>query len=83
MTQTTEDTAFHITDESSANWYLRKLANIEVEKQRITAQTEKMIKELETDAAGLKFLYESELQEYVRRELAQRQRRHSGPAVGT
>ncbi len=63
---------FHITDEKSANWYLRKLANIEAEKQRIQAQTAKMIAELDADASGLKFLYEGELQEFVRAELTRK-----------
>jgi phage host-nuclease inhibitor protein Gam len=65
----TEREAFHITDERAANWYLKRLAEIEAEKQRIQAQTDKMIKELEADAAGLRFLYEAELQEWVRQEL--------------
>lgn len=68
-TQTTEREAFHITDEVGANWYLKKLADIEAEKARITAQTAKMIAELDADANGLKFLYDGELQDFVRTEL--------------
>lgn len=64
--------AFHVTDEKSANWYLRKLATLDNEKARILAQTEKMIAELDSDRDGLKFLYEGELQEFVRQELARK-----------
>lgn len=63
---------FHIETESDANWYLKTLGNIEAEKARIQAQADKMIKELDTDRDGLKFLYQGELQEFVRQELARK-----------
>jgi hypothetical protein len=62
---------FHITDDTGANWLLRRLANIEAEKQRITAQAAEMVKQLDADAARLKGLYEGELLEYCRRKMAQ------------
>lgn len=68
-TDTVEQTGFHITDESSANWYLCQLGNIEAEKSRITAQCQKRLAELDTDANGLKFLYDHELQAFVKAEL--------------
>ena len=61
---------FHIDSEGAANWYLRKLANIESEKQRIAAQAAKMLAALDADAQRLTRLYDGELQEYVRQELA-------------
>ena len=67
-----ETVAFGITDEKSANWYLRKLATMDTEKIRVKAQTEKMLSDLDADTAGLKFLYEGELQEFVRQELARK-----------
>lgn len=63
------DTTFHINDEKSANWYLRKLANIDAEKQRVQMQADTIIAQLEADADGLKRLYEGELKEYVRQTL--------------
>ena len=61
---------FHITDEAGANWLLSKLGNIEAEKQRVTAQAALIISQLDADADGLRWKYEGELQEYVRRHLA-------------
>ena len=67
----TEDTeAFRIDSDAAAEWFLRKLANIEAEKQRVTQQAAKMLAALDADAQRLRHLYEGELQEYVRQELA-------------
>ena len=65
-----QPTEFHIDSESAANWYLRKLANIESEKQRVTANAAAIVRQLESEADGLRYCYEGELQNYVRRELA-------------
>jgi phage host-nuclease inhibitor protein Gam len=68
--ETTEDTeAFHITTDSAADWLLRRLANIEAEKARITAQAAEMVRQLDTDAQRLKHLYEGELLDYCRRKM--------------
>jgi hypothetical protein len=63
-------TTFHINSDEAANWLLRKLANIEAEKARVKSQAETMLRQLDGDAEGLRFLYESELQEFVRQKLA-------------
>src|SRR5262245_48806712 len=60
-TEAREEVEFHITSDGAANWYLRKLANLEAEKQRVTAQAATIVKQLEADAANLRYLYESEL----------------------
>ena len=60
---------FMVNDEKSANWYLRKLANITGEQQRVQAQAAQIIAQLQNDADCLKRLYEGELKEYVRRTL--------------
>ncbi len=70
-TQETERAEFHITDDASANWFLRRLANIEAEKARIQAQAAEMVRQLDSDADRLKHLYESELLEYCRRRMAE------------
>jgi phage host-nuclease inhibitor protein Gam len=62
--------AFHIDSDDKANWLLRKLANLEAEKQRIQAQAAQIVKQLDAEAESLRYLYEPELQEYVRRKLA-------------
>jgi len=64
------DEMFHINDEKSANWYLRKLANLAGEQQRVQMQAAQIVAQLEADADGLKRLYEGELKEYVRRTLS-------------
>ena len=61
---------FRIDSESAANWYLRKLAGIEAEKNRVTANAAAIVAQLESEANGLRYVYEGQLQEYVRRELA-------------
>ena len=63
---------FHIDSEDAANWYLRHLANIEAEKQRILRQAAQIVKQLESDADGLRWQFEGELQEWTRQELAKR-----------
>ena len=67
----TEKPEFHITDEAAANWLLRKLANIEAEKQRVKAQAAEIVAALDADAARLRFLYEAELAAFARERLAQ------------
>jgi phage host-nuclease inhibitor protein Gam len=70
--ETTEQTeGFHITTDSAANWLLRRLANIETEKARITAQAAEMVRQLDADAQRLKHLYEGELLDYCRRRMAE------------
>jgi phage host-nuclease inhibitor protein Gam len=64
-----EAEAFHITSDGSANWYLRKLANIEAEQRRVKAQAEAIVRQLEAEASRLRYLYEAELEEYVREKL--------------
>jgi hypothetical protein len=60
---------FHITDDAAAEWYLRKLANIEAERGRVIRQAEAIVRQLESDATGLRSRYEIELQDYVRQKL--------------
>ena len=63
---------FRIDSENAANWYLRRIANLESEKQRVTAQAAQIVRQLDADAESLRYRYEGELQEYVRQELARR-----------
>lgn len=68
--ETQEREEFRIDSENAANWYLRKLANIESEKQRVQSQAALIVAQLDSDADSLRYVYEGELQEYVRRHLA-------------
>jgi hypothetical protein len=64
---TTEETkAFRICDESSANWYLSKIANIEAEKERVRTQAAAIVKQLESDRESLEYLYQGELEAFVK-----------------
>ena len=73
---------FHITDEASANWLLRKLANIEAEKKRVTANAAAIVAQLDSDADRLLHVYGSELQAWTRAELARKgNRRKSLPLL--
>ena len=63
---------FHICDESSANWLLRKLAGIEAERARVTQQYQAIVAQLDSDAERLRFCYEAEFSDWTRRELARR-----------
>jgi hypothetical protein len=69
-TETVETDRFHIDSDGAANWYLRKLANIEAEQRRVRAQAEAIVKQLEADAERLRYLYEGELEEFVRQKLS-------------
>ena len=80
-TDPTEAQEFHITTEDAANWYLRKLANFEAEKQRVQAQAAAIVKQLETDAEGLRYIYEGELIEWTRQELAKKGNRRKSLAL--
>ena len=61
---------FTINTEDAANWYLRKLANIEAEKARVQSQAAAIVAQLDSEADSLRYIYEGQLQEYVRQELA-------------
>ena len=44
---------FMVNDEKSANWYLRKLANIDAEQKRVQTQAAQIVAQLAADADGL------------------------------
>lgn len=68
-TETPAEPAFCIDSEDRANWLLRKLANLDAEKERIQTQAETLLRQLESDRASLLHLYEAQLQAYVRARL--------------
>ena len=70
--QPTATTEFHITDEAGANWYARKLANIEAERARVTAQAAKIKAQLDGEEKSLKDRFEAEAREWARAELDRR-----------
>ncbi len=63
---------FHITDEAGANWYARKLAAIEAERARVTAQAAKIKAQLDSDEKSLRDRFEAEAREWARAELDRR-----------
>jgi phage host-nuclease inhibitor protein Gam len=71
--ETTEptDERFVLDSEEKVNWLLRKLANIEAEKQRVTAQYQTMMAALESDERSLRFRFENDLRTFTAQKLAE------------
>ena len=69
--ETTEPEPFCIDSDQRAEWLLRKLANLEAERVRVTAQAQAIVKQLTADAEDLHFLYGAQLESYCRAKLAQ------------
>lgn len=63
---------FEVCDEATANWYLRKLRNMENEKDTIKAQAAAMVKALDTEINGLEFRFGQQFETFVRGELDRR-----------
>ncbi len=78
---TEQPEAFCIDSEERANWYARKLANIEAERARVKAQAAKIIAQLDGDENSLKDRFEAEAREWARAELAQRGNRRRSLAL--
>jgi hypothetical protein len=72
-TATTEPTEerFVLDSEEKVNWLLRKLANIEAEKQRVTAQYQTMMAVLESDERSLRYCFENDLRAFAAQKLAE------------
>jgi len=68
---TAEAETFEINSDAAANWLLRRLANLEAEKARVTAQATAIVKQLESDAERLRFLFGSQLESYCRGKMEQ------------
>jgi hypothetical protein len=68
--ETTDREQFHITDDSSADWLLRKYAAINAEISLIQNQAAAAVKRLQSDREGLERLYQAELEEYARQRIA-------------
>jgi phage host-nuclease inhibitor protein Gam len=66
-TATTEpaDERFVLDSEEKVNWLLRKLANLEAEKQRVTVQFQTMMAALESDERSLRFRFENDLRAFA------------------
>lgn len=72
ITQAEGRERFEVCDEATANWYLRKLRNLENEKDTIKAQTAAMLKALDTEINGLEFCFGQQFETFVRGELTRR-----------
>ena len=68
-TESTKPERFTIQTREHGEWYLRKLANIDAERERITAQYQTMIRQNESDKSSLVSRYDSQFQNLVRVEL--------------
>lgn len=74
-TAPTEKTAFHVTDEASAGWVVRKLAGIRAEQDRVKKQAEQRQAELKADYEALMYRFGGELEQFARAEADRRRRR--------
>lgn len=61
---------FVIDSRERADWYLRKLANLEAEAARITTQYQTMMRQNESDKNSLVQHFQPQLENFVREELA-------------
>jgi hypothetical protein len=60
---------FEITTREHGEWFLRKIANLRAERERITAQYQTMMRQSETDESNLIERYGSQFENLVRAEL--------------
>lgn len=73
-TPTTENERFIIDNEEKANWYLRKLANIDAEVKRITEQCATICNDLQRDKEGLKSRHQADLETWAKANLVKGRR---------
>ena len=71
-TQLPVPTPFQIDSEDRANWYLRSLGNIAAEKERVKANSAKMLADLTARENGLKSRHESDFMAFCKAELIRR-----------
>ena len=75
MTQTLEPItapAFAINNLESLTWYVRKLAAISSEQERVKQQAERITSDLERDAENLRFQFELQAEQTARRLILER-----------
>ena len=66
------DAPFVIDSCDRADWYLRKVANLDAERARVKAQAAAMIAQIDSDAARLSHLFAAQLETFARAELERR-----------
>ena len=75
MTQTLEPStapAFSINDLESLTWYVRKLAAINTEQERVAQQAKRIIHDLELEAEGLGYQFGMQAEQTARRLITER-----------
>lgn len=68
-TETEEREEFLIDSPERANWLLRKLANLDAERDRVAAQASALARQIESDRNGLLHRFGSQLENFTRQEL--------------
>lgn len=66
---------FVIDSDSSADWYLGKLADLETRKARVKYQAKRMAEQIDSDINALKYKFEEQLKEYCRQRTANSRRK--------
>lgn len=74
-TTTEKPEGFHITDEASATWLLRKLRANQEERDAIKAATAQRLRELDSDDTSLMGRFGAELENWARGEAEKRRRK--------
>jgi len=74
---------FHIDSEERANWYLRKMFNLQAELDRVNAQAAAIVHELEQKQRSLQMRFEDELAAWAEGKLTGQKARHIKLLQGT
>ena len=72
---------FEIDSEARANWFLCKIADLELERRRIAAQCKARTSQIDSDLARLNYLFLPQLERWGRRELESRKSRRKTLAL--
>ena len=69
-TESVDTERFVLDSEDKVNWLLRKMANLQAERERIGAQYETMLKALESEEKSLRWRFEDDLKAFAAMQIA-------------
>jgi len=81
--ETIDTEEFTIDSADRVEWYLRKLANIAAERERVKAQAAAILARLDTDEEGLKFRFENQVIAWTRNQVEGSRRKSVQTLQGT
>ena len=68
----TNRTGFTLDSPEKVEWYLKKLATLESEKERVKRQAARRLKEIEEDVESLRFQFQAQAEAWAKQELERR-----------